>query len=124
MSVNNWTAGEIETLLALKAAGKMPSEIAERLNRSTKSVTTRLARMKMTPEQKARRLAYENNRLRSKRAAKSGIIGVSASARQNIDVEASILMERDRRYGAPARSLTAAFFGDPPVGYSALERRA
>lgn len=32
-------------------------------------------------------------------------------------------MERDARLNAGARDLTAWFFGDPPLGYSALETR-
>jgi transposase-like protein len=31
--------------------------------------------------------------------------------------------ERDRRLAAPPRDLTGAMLGDPPVGFSALERR-
>lgn len=34
-----------------------------------------------------------------------------------------ILAERDRRASAPARNLTGAICGDPPVGFSALDRR-
>lgn len=33
------------------------------------------------------------------------------------------LLERDRRRYASPRDLTAALMGDPPVGFSALERR-
>lgn len=34
-----------------------------------------------------------------------------------------ILAERDRRISAPARNLVGAICGDPPVGFSALDRR-
>ncbi len=36
---------------------------------------------------------------------------------------AQVLEERERRYALSPRDLTAAFFGDPLPGYSALERR-
>jgi hypothetical protein len=38
-------------------------------------------------------------------------------------VPESIIRDRNYRASLAPRDLTAAFFGDPPVGYSALERR-
>lgn len=38
-------------------------------------------------------------------------------------VPQKVLDERDYRLSLPPRDLTAAFFGDPAPGYSALERR-
>lgn len=35
----------------------------------------------------------------------------------------AVLAERDQRISAPHRDQTAAFCGDPPAGYSALDRR-
>ena len=35
---------------------------------------------------------------------------------------ADVMEERERRLAAPHRSLTAQHFGDPPIGYSALDR--
>ena len=53
---------------------------------------------------------------------------LSGSGRQDnhkmvvvLDVPQSVLIDRDRRANAP-RSLSATFFGDPPRGYSALDR--
>jgi len=37
---------------------------------------------------------------------------------------AELIADRDYRSGLPPRDLSAAFFGDPLPGYSALERRA
>ena len=41
-----------------------------------------------------------------------------------VDHQASgdVLAERERRLAAPHRSLTAEHFGDPRIGYSALDR--
>lgn len=41
-----------------------------------------------------------------------------------VRVPASVLKERDHRLGLIPRDTTAVLMGDPPVGYSALERRA
>lgn len=42
----------------------------------------------------------------------------------SMHVPREILAERDRRVGLQHRDLTAAFFGDPLPGFSALERQA
>jgi hypothetical protein len=56
-------------------------------------------------------------------SAPSSDIALSVSGSQKIP-SPSALEDRDRRYELRARqSLTAAFFGDPPPGRSALDRR-
>ena len=40
-----------------------------------------------------------------------------------ITVPDRVWEERDRRLGAPARSLTARIFGDPPIGFAAIDKR-
>jgi hypothetical protein len=48
------------------------------------------------------------------------------SANDDVDrvrVDPALFDARNQRLAAPYRSLSAAFFGDPPIGYSALERR-
>jgi hypothetical protein len=123
MTANRWTPSEIERLLALKAEGLTPEQIGKRLNRTSKSVKTRLAYMKLTPAQRAARLEYDRNRRNFQNKAVSKVAGVEFEARKSARPEQDVIVERDRRHSAPMRDLTAAFFGDPPVGYSALERR-
>jgi hypothetical protein len=57
-------------------------------------------------------------------SAPSSDIALSVSGSQKITPSPSALEDRDRRYELRAQqSLTAAFFGDPPPGRSALDRR-
>jgi hypothetical protein len=57
-------------------------------------------------------------------SAPSSDIALSVSGSQKNTPSPSALEDRDRRYELRARqSLTAAFFGDPPPGRSALDRR-
>lgn len=103
---DRWTPEEWQEAKRLRMLGKPYWWIAFTLKRAT-----------LTVQQKFKR---EAERLRNPK------VGTAASVRhiKRPDfVPASVLEDRDRRADLPPRDLTAAFFGDPPVGYSALDRR-
>lgn len=118
-----WSSAEVEMLLRLKAEGYTDAAIAVELGRSTKGVVGKLEYIGLNPLQREeRRQALRRRRIaegiQSKRLHPNGQIIASSRPDQER------VAERNARYAAPHRDLTAAFFGDPPVGFSALERRA
>ena len=56
-------------------------------------------------------------------APSSDIVLGGSVSQQNTPSSLAALEDRDRRYELQAQSLTAAFFGDPLPGRSALDRR-
>lgn len=120
-----WTDEQVA--YALKTAGARPSgqsrasvaaEIGAHIGRTGKSVEQKLIQLTLTPETRARRSKLERARY-AKRVENCNPyrIEIFRPTQQMIDA-------RDARSAAKARDLTAALCGDPPVGYSALERRA
>lgn len=122
-----WTAEEIAT--ALSRFNNRPDgisrrdiarELAPELGRTFNAVNGKLHKLTMTPEQKARWRLTENKRYRDRVPA--------YRSKTELEILASrppceVLQEHSTRCQAPVRDLTAALCGDPPVGYSALERR-
>lgn len=94
-----WTEAEVTILTECHQAGVLLANIAKELNRSESSVRKKWEAMEH-PFRKVR-CAYPDR----------------------AEAPETALAERDRRINAPYRDLTAAFFGDPPLGYSALDRR-
>lgn len=96
-----WTEAEVAILLARVSAGVKHQAIGAELRRGVESISKKLHTL---------REPYR-------------VIGTAGLVPKPV-VSEQVLVERDQRYAAPHRSLTAAFFGDPPLGYSALDRRA
>lgn len=95
----NWPDEEQTELLRLREVeGLSWDKVAERLKRSQPSVESKYKYLKS-------------------KAAREGHPDVEAR------VSPEALRERAKRLHAPPRDLTGAFFGDPPVGYSQLDRR-
>ncbi len=97
--------------------------MAAKLNRTERSVRAFITRATCTPEQRRKQQDAENAWRRQYRrdyirTGYSKEENVRASERPSHD----LLRERDRRLSLPCRDLTSAFFGDPPVGLSALDR--
>ena len=116
-----WNEEDIALIQKLHAEGMSYGAIGERINRSAKAVRVKLKRLSMTPEQ-----IYEYNkkeRLRGKKyIARATIAGVRENVRPENAIPTDVLTDREARLAAP-RDLTGTFFGDPPKGFSALERR-
>lgn len=96
-------------------------ELASETDRSFFAVRSKLHKMLMTPERKAQWRATENKRYRDRVPAYRSKTELQILANRP---PSDVLREHAERCQAPVRDLTAAYFGDPPVGYSALERRA
>lgn len=95
-----WTAAEDALVLACDAEGLTAKEIARRVNRTPNAVAKRL---------------WDLRGARHHHMPPSDEWGRPPN---------TVIIDRDKREAArDQRSLTQIFFGDPPPGYSALERR-
>lgn len=122
-----WTS---EEKAALKSAGlnKQPHQtlrqvaidVAAKLGRTGDSAVTMLRKLLMTPERRQRYLETERRRYRGRvpafRNKEDQIIVSSRPTEEAVAAQIAYL-------SAPARDLTGLICGDPPLGYSALERR-
>lgn len=124
-----WTPEEWERTSGLLALHNRTA-VARMIGRSRGCLVEKIRWEGMTEEQRQRR----RDAVRRRRAAvKSGAVKVRTRKprRPNtvpqagqIKVCSDVLEERNARALLEPRDLTAAFFGDPLPGYSALERRA
>lgn len=94
-----WTQTEIDLCMAMHEDDYGPEDIAIRLRRSVTSIQSKI------------RCALE-----LRRREEGGSVSKRISAKQED--------ERDRRKaGYDARDMTSTFFGDPPRGFSALDKQ-
>lgn len=121
-----WTEGELAMLRRLMEEGKKPDEIAAIMGISISRVKSRLYRENMTEEQRAahakRKLdwARKNSPVAELRECRTYI---NAAATVASRPSAELIAAAAVRAAAPPRDLTGAFLGDPPQGFSALDRR-
>lgn len=123
MSKTIWTKELLDRLAQLMAENLPVQAIADRMGISKKAVEGRLYWDRMTPEALAKRRAAVNARrreLHEKADRRITIEQVQVSARPSDEQ----IKQRDMRLAMPYRDLTASFFGDPPIGFSALDQRA
>lgn len=118
-----WSIEEMTRLVNLRAEQKSYAEIADLLGRTRQSVRSKLKNSSFTPEQLLRRaknakIWRELSEKGERRVHPNGWDKPSSRP------PADLIAERDRRSAMAPRDLTAAMFGDPLPGYSALERRA
>lgn len=110
-----WSAEEDATLIASKTAGLQYYQIADQLpKRTVAAVKCRYRQIGLTPEVRAA-LALK----KSKPSIRATRIQYAVAPA----VPPAVLRDRDCRLTA-RKSLTAIICGDPPAGYSALERRS
>lgn len=100
-----WTDDETKLALELSEDGVAFSLIAMRLGRNSQSVRDKLRSLRG---------------MRRRVKANPSIQTVET----RIEIPHECIAERDLRSSLSPRDLTAAFFGDPKPGYSALERRS
>jgi hypothetical protein len=94
-----WRADELEMLHRMRAEGHLFTDIDRALGRGIGASSTKFSELHPSGVVKA-------------------MPGVDGAA-----VSADLLRERDRRMSVQHHDLTAAFFGDPLPGQSALDRR-
>lgn len=119
-----WSTQEEKTLFEMLAAGERASDIARQIGRSLKGVEGKIEYLNLSPLQREERRQALRRRRAKEQAANTTRVHpngqvVAASRPSN-----EVLAERNQRAALMPRDLTAAFFGDPLPGYSALERRA
>lgn len=118
-----WTVREDKLAQSYASEGFAPLQIAERLGRRERSVRERLQLLAMTAER--RKTFLDKKRATSRRYAEA-YHGIRKRALGYMPMKcvpaAEVLADRDLRATLVPRDLTAAFFGDPLPGYSALER--
>lgn len=118
-----WSSEQIARAVQMKAAGEEVGAIALAVGRSIKAVQVKLSILNETPERRASRQLKHAERCRANRPGSRKIAGVGFFYPQSKKPDCDVLQEREIRLGTEPRDLTAAFFGDPRPGYSALERR-
>lgn len=104
-----WSPEEDATLLQLCSGGLTREAIGLLMGRSENGVKGRLKLLKMSKEERTK--FYAMKRVSN---AEEPAIG-----RPTVEM----IRDRDARAMLPCRDLTAAFFGDPPLGLSALDGR-
>ena len=108
----------------LKSQGKTCAEVGAILGRTAGSVSMHLYERRMSPE-KAQ--AHKEMKNRSRQRRDPVVPRSDRFLDKSIQVvnrpTPEMLADRDRREAMPHRDLTSAFFGDPPLGLSALEGR-
>lgn len=114
-----WSKGELQTLSRMMAEGKTPDEIAQELGCSALRVKSRLVRERMTEEQRAAQAQRKKEWIKKNTVDYRHCSENRASSRPPPD----LIEDAQRRSLAP-RSITSMLCGDPPKGYSALDRRA
>ncbi len=115
-----WSSGEDTRLREMQASGFSEQYICLALNRTLHSIKERSRWINQTEEQRQRR-RNRINALRYKRDSQVGTLRTNIVRNATV-IDKTILLDRERRMLAP-RTLTGMILGDPPQGYSALDRK-
>lgn len=118
-----WTADEWAAAQRLRAEGYQFAGIAARHGRGINGVKEKFRWEAMTAAQREARAARIHGHKVAYRERASSY-RPQAQVTASLRPPESSFQEREARHAAGPRDLTGAFFGDPPRGYSALERRA
>jgi hypothetical protein len=115
-----WTEDELAALRRLRAAGHTYREIGIELGRTLHMVKGRM--MVEQGSQRRRRKTERDERRNAEIRAVTPRAFLDKPGERAVPSQETIA-ERDARIAAPFRGFTGAFFGDPRVGYSALDGR-
>lgn len=121
--LRRWTYDEITKLQKLYQAGKSRAEMAATLGMEEDRIRQRLQWESqagvLSIARRKRRSAQREATKQEQRSPRAFFDMVTTGPKPPDDA----LRQREARYAAVPRDLTGAFFGDPPVGFSALEQR-
>lgn len=121
--LRRWTYSEITRLHRLYEAGKSRAEMAADLGMDEERIRQRLQWEAQSSvigvARKKRRMAQREITKNEQRSPRKFFDMVTVGPKPTDHA----LEDRKARLAAMPRDLTGAFFGDPPVGFSALERR-
>lgn len=121
MHKQKWSDEETERLLDLmKTHGRNFKVIGHLLNRSPQSAEHRWRWTTLSRDQILEKAAKERVRQAAMRAAYRSQGNVKPAAK--IEVPDDVIIERNARFSAP-RTISAFVLGDPPPGFSALDRK-
>jgi hypothetical protein len=117
-----WTAEQDAKLAELVAAGLSWEEIGPHFDLKRDAVRKHWREMNETTEDRAERL--ERRRLYMAEAKrKAGVISeTDLPSRRMFVVPSDVLAAREARIAAPL-TITGMICGDPPIGFSALDRK-
>lgn len=118
-----WSREEWEKAKAMLAQGFLRETVAAEIGRTLAQLRQKIAWENMSPEVREMKRNRINNWRRAKAALKPAPVvrhRVPSPILEKAPPE--LFVERARRQMAQ-RDLTGEFFGDPPPGYSALDRR-
>ncbi len=118
---NMWSPEEWATVARMRADRMTVSAIAARIGRRASTVTAKIRFEELDADQREERRKRIRGYKRRK-TIKSDRPFEMVMKHQRPPEE--LIADRENRHAAGPRDLTGAFFGDPPRGYSALERRA
>lgn len=122
MSRTPWTEEDKSIAIRLRNEGKSDSQIAVILGRSRSSVSGQFWAIRLGPAGlKAYNSKYNRKRKPQPRVLTSTM--VDPEVRTIYRPTPEMLADRARREAMPHRDLTGAFFGDPKLGASELDRR-
>ena len=121
-AANRWTYEEWERAVKLRASGLGYEDIGIALGRARKAVRAKFAKETLTPTQRQARADYDRRKREENTASLRRVAGIPTEFSVKRPT-AELLRERDYRSGLQHRDLTAAFFGDPLPGMSALDKR-
>lgn len=117
-----WTESEVELVIQLRDDAKLDwYEIAARMGRTAKGAKNRYYFFKRSPEDQAKFLQAKKDYRKTYRS-RGGKSCMEVRAERPRDIPDETIREWQTRSMAP-RTLTGSIFGDPPIGYSALDMR-
>ena len=116
-----WTDEEWTRAKAMMADGYGYGDIGARIGRTSRAVKAKFQKKNLTPAQRNARAEYQR-RKRAEDVSRRQIEGLTFVRAQKNEVE-QVILERNMRASLAPRDMTAAFFGDPLPGYSALDKR-
>lgn len=126
MTPNRWHPSEWQRVQRLLANGHTPASIADMIGRKDYQIRDKIRWEGMSAAQREDRATKMTAR---RKAHRERLKLEHKSPRTHLEMVSGprpterALADRALRYAALPRDLTGAFFGDPPVGFSALEQR-
>ena len=118
-----WTKEETAILREMMAAKCDLSEMIDKLGRSKYSIKERWRYINWTEDEKAQRRAQITVNRRILRQFGGGCQPQSRTTTVKREIPQEVIADRNARIDAGPRDLSGAFCGDPPRGFSALDRK-
>jgi hypothetical protein len=119
-AIIRWTQPEVDQLRKLYASGLTAAQSAREMGMEFERVRARLRWEFKSGQILANRKAWRASQQPAPNPGRTLYTPTKAGPK----VTPEALTHRAQRYAAPHRGITGMFFGDPPVGFSALDQRA